>query len=109
MIGTQSSPAWLATDGLLAHFGKNRAEAQARYAQFVAEGMGDAVLWEQVQRQIFLGDEHFVTRLQTQLGTQREDINIPQVQHRPPPPSLISHRRPLPDYERSYGCSVCDG
>ncbi len=88
MIGTQSSPAWLATAGLLAHFGKNRAEARARYARFVAEGMADAGLWKQVQRQIFLGDEHFVTRLQTQLSTQREDINIPQVQRRPPPPSL---------------------
>ena len=88
MIGAQSSPAWLATAGLLAHFGENRAEAQACYVQFVAEGMGEPVLWEQVQRQIFLGDEHFVTRLQTQLGTQREDINIPRVQRRPPPPSL---------------------
>lgn len=88
MIGTQPSPAWLATAGLLAHFGKNRAKARARYAQFVAEGMEDAGPWKQVQRQIFLGDERFVTRLQTQLGTQREDINIPQIQRRPPPPSL---------------------
>ena len=37
MVGQAPVPAWLATDGLLAQFGKRRSDARRRYGQFVRE------------------------------------------------------------------------
>src|SRR5690625_673373 len=38
MVGEAEAPGWLATDGLLALFGKRRAESRRRYRRFVREG-----------------------------------------------------------------------
>ncbi len=46
MIGEVASPDWLAVDGLLAAFGKRRAEARRRYATFVADGVGAESIWQ---------------------------------------------------------------
>jgi hypothetical protein len=42
MIGAQPAAPWLAKEGLLAAFGKRRADAVRRYMAFVAEGVGAA-------------------------------------------------------------------
>jgi REP element-mobilizing transposase RayT len=40
MLGTEPAPPWLRTDWLLGQFGRQRAQAQARYRDFVRAGVG---------------------------------------------------------------------
>jgi hypothetical protein len=87
MLGTQDAPAWLAMEALLGQFGHRRAMARERYARFVAEGVKGRSPWEDLRGQIYLGDEHFVARMQRKLGSQTDDINIPRAQRRAPAPS----------------------
>lgn len=87
MIGERPAPAWLATDGLLAAFGRGRRDAVRAYIAFVAEGGGGESIWRNLKSQVFLGDEDFVARNLKRIGAQ-EDVNIPRAQRRPPPPSL---------------------
>jgi putative transposase len=46
MVSLASDPAWPETDWVLGQFGRNRRQAQARYAAFVAEGIGQPSVWE---------------------------------------------------------------
>ena len=48
----------------LAQFAARRSLAQTRYAQFVADGIKAPSPWQQLKGQVFLGDEHFVEKLQ---------------------------------------------
>lgn len=98
MVGQAPSPAWLATDGLLAHFAKRRATARRRYVAFVAEGTGLPGIWSNVKRQVYLGDERFVRLMQKRLDRERDgDVNIPKVQRRSPAPSLAEIEARYPD------------
>jgi hypothetical protein len=88
-VGLDPSAPWLAVDGLLAMFGKRRATAQTRYAQFVAEGARAASPWLNLHGQVFLGDERFVERMQARMEAEiREDVQIPAAQRRAPALSL---------------------
>lgn len=49
----------------LAQFAARRSLAQTRYAQFVADGIKAPPPWQQLKGQVFLGDEHFVEKLQS--------------------------------------------
>lgn len=95
MIGAQPAASWLAKDSLLAAFGKRRTNAVRRYMAFVAEGVGAEPIWQHLKSQVFLGDEDFVARSLKQIKA-GEDVNIPRVWRRPPPPSLKG-------IERQYG------
>jgi REP-associated tyrosine transposase len=88
MIGEVVAPPWLATDGLLAQFSNRREDAVRRYVQFVEEGVNQASIWKNLNRQVFLGGDHFVTRMQDKIKGLSEDVNIPKVQRRPPAPPL---------------------
>lgn len=88
MVGQAPAPRWLATDGLLAQFGKRRAEARRRYAQFVLEGMDRGSIWTGLRQQIYLGDERFVARMQRRVELQGDELSIPRAQRRAPAPSL---------------------
>lgn len=90
MVGEASTPTWLATDGLLALFGKRRAEARRRYRRFVLEGIGAPGVWANLTQQIYLGDERFVKRMQAKVGRSEEELNIPRAQRRKPAPSLAA-------------------
>lgn len=63
MVGKQASPNWLATDALLNYFDKERSVAIAEYIHFVEEGMNKTI-WEDLQHQIYLGDDVFVEKHQ---------------------------------------------
>jgi REP-associated tyrosine transposase len=73
---------------LLAQFSNRREDAVRRYVQFVEEGVNQASIWKNLNRQVFLGGDHFVTRMQDKIKGLSEDINIPKVQRRPPAPPL---------------------
>jgi hypothetical protein len=59
-----------------------------RFSRFVADGSGQGSLWKNLTRQILLGDEDFVTRLQAMISGSSQDVNIPSAQRHPPAPSL---------------------
>ena len=88
MVGEAPVPSWLATDGLLALFGKRRAEARRRYRRFVQEGIGAKGLWSNLSQQIYLGDERFVKRMQAKAERLNDKLSIPRAQRRAPAPSL---------------------
>lgn len=90
MMGAASVPFWLATDGLLAQFGQNRKTAISRYADFTARGIGRDSVWKNLNRQVFLGDDRFVTRMQENIVGLSKDVNIPRIQRRAPAPPLLS-------------------
>ena len=92
-VGTSPTPVWLATDGLLAEFGKRRTVARQKYQQFIAEGMSAESIWKDLKGQIYLGDDEFVERMQSKLAERDEDVNIPRVQQRRPAPKLSAIRR----------------
>jgi len=87
MIGTAPAPKWLAVDGLLSQFGSPREQARRRYRAFVYEGMGQDI-WQGLRQQIYLGNEAFVTRMQSKSRIEGDRLSVPQPQRRPPPPSL---------------------
>ncbi len=90
MLGWQDAPDWLATDGLLAAFSKQRAAARRHYARFVDEGIGAESVWTALRGQVYLGDEAFVAKMQKR-AAQSDDVNVPKAQRRPPPVPLEKH------------------
>ncbi|MFZ1575109.1 MAG: hypothetical protein WAT36_07725 [Chromatiaceae bacterium] len=87
------APAWLTTGTLLSSFGGTRDQAQAAYRRFVREGIGAESLWGGLNRQIYLGDEGFVARMQEKRGDVGDEVQIPKPQRRGPPPTLPQIRQ----------------
>ena len=97
-MGLVESEPFLAVDGLLAQFAKRRAVAQARYARFVAEGIKAPSPWQDLNGQIFLGDERFVEKMQARTDqVKRSDVQIPSAHRRPPPRKLAQIERQARD------------
>jgi REP element-mobilizing transposase RayT len=88
MVGVTKSPPWLTTNALLALFGRKRALARKHYQQFVVEGIGKESIWKHLNRQIYLGNDRFIERMQAKLRKESRDVNIPRAQQRPPAPPL---------------------
>ena len=88
MIGEASAPDWLSIDKLLAQFAVRRRIAVRKYKQFVAAGVAGESIWQNLNRQVYLGDDEFVSRMQAKIKSVSEDVQIPSVQRRPPAPSL---------------------
>ncbi|MFN3843794.1 MAG: REP-associated tyrosine transposase [Rehaibacterium terrae] len=108
MIGVEASPPWLATDGLLAVFGKRRSNAVRRYMAFVAEGVGAEPIWQHLRSQVFLGDEDFVAR-SLRRAKLSEDVNIPKAQRRLPPPPLAVIERKHRDRDAAIAAAYATG
>jgi len=96
MVGAQASPDWLATDGLLSAFANTRNAARRNYMHFVAAGVGAEPIWKHLNRQVYLGSDAFVQRMQDKAGD-ADDINVPRAHRRPPPPSLEAIAAAYPD------------
>ena len=62
--GLEVPPAWLDTDWIMTAFTRQRGRAQTAYAKFVQDGK-DLSPWDNVRRQIYLGGDGFIRRLQT--------------------------------------------
>jgi DNA-directed RNA polymerase specialized sigma24 family protein len=52
--------------------------------------MGTSGLWDGLRQQIYLGDEKFVERMQKGAKVQGDELTVPRVQRRSPPPTLAS-------------------
>jgi REP element-mobilizing transposase RayT/DNA-directed RNA polymerase specialized sigma24 family protein len=88
--GLEATPDWLDSDGLYSYLlgrpaqtAADRRRAADRYATLVAD-VPDMVLWDgALRQQIYLGDEHFVERMQALADPRNStDRDIPKVQRR---------------------------
>ena len=85
-------PDCLTVDWILGQFGRNRADAQNHYREFVADGIGASSPWSALVGQIFLGAEGFAEKLDPLLTEQRLLAEIPRKQRyatRPPLANLL--------------------
>jgi hypothetical protein len=80
--GTTGGVTHTETDWVLGQFGSERSEASAQYAAFVAEGIGQANLWEGLRHQIFLGSESFVKRFTEDARPVERLREVPRAQRR---------------------------
>lgn len=89
------SPVWLETDWLLAQFSHTRGEAVSRYVDFVRAGVGLPSVWEQLQAQVFLGSETFLSEMQARLADVAPLREVPRAQRRP-------LKTPLADWQAAH-------
>ena len=75
---------WLAVDWLLSQFSKQKKRAVEKYQQFVEEGIGQSSPLEQLQGQLVLGSDQFVTKALSKLpkAKQQNLSEIPKKQRR---------------------------
>jgi len=107
--GKAKPPPWLAADTLLAHFAGERAAAVRRYRRFVAEGIGAEPIWTKLNRQVFLGDDDFVARMQALRRDGSPQMAIPQTQQRPPAPPLEEFARTYPTRDTAIAAAHATG
>ncbi len=93
MVGEAPAPEWLATDGLLAQFASRRSRARERYRELVSQGSGEDSIWTGLRRQIDLGDEAFIERMQRKMDVNGDELSIPKRQRRGPGPSVAAITR----------------
>jgi putative transposase len=89
-----ATPPWLDSDGLHGYVlgrplasTRDRQRAAQRYAQHVADVQsGEPSIWKRgLRQQVFLGDDAFVSRMQTLASTgQRDSAEVPRLQRRRP-------------------------
>ena len=110
MVGLELLPPWLAVDGLLAQFDRNRQRARREYVRFVADGLKQQAPWDQLRQQVYLGDEAFVSSMQAKLTAKDEqDINVPRIQRRAPPPTLSELANRHPGRDRAMVAAYATG
>ncbi len=78
MLSQRSPPDWLTRDGLLAQFATERAEAVRRYVKSIAEGIGKETIRGDLNRQIYLGGEVFVERMQAKREGLSKTRDVPR-------------------------------
>ncbi len=107
--GQRPAPPWLTVSWVLAQFGRRRAQAIDRYKAFVRQGSGVASPWEEgLRQQIYLGDEAFVTRMQTRL--EQADLDeVPRAQRRPPALPLAEYAKRYPERRTAMAAAYRSG
>ncbi len=107
--GHATAPAWLDTAPTLSTFGSRKAEAQARYREFVAQGKGQASPWDQLKNQIYLGTDAFVERLQRAIEQDADLSEIPSAHRRPVPKDLAYYAKKYPDRDQAIAQAYASG
>jgi len=84
MVGYFETGDWLAVNWMLSQFSKQKKRAIAKYQNFVEEGIGQSSPLEQLQGQLVLGSNQFVTKALSKLpkAKQKELSEIPKKQRR---------------------------
>ncbi|GAB4418444.1 MAG: hypothetical protein OHK0032_14430 [Thermodesulfovibrionales bacterium] len=78
----------LTKDWILLQFGRERAEAEDRYREFVRAGLKEEAPWKEIKGQIYLGDEKFVDRIERLIRGREPLKEIPRLQRYITKPSL---------------------
>ncbi len=89
--GQAKGPECLNTEWILAAFAKTKSVAIEKYKQFVAEGKGQPSPWVLLRKQIYLGSEQFVEKMQSLVNGDKELSEVPSSQRRPTPKSLAKY------------------
>ena len=92
-IGQVEGEKWLATDWLLAQFGKNTKQAISSYIQFVLEGINKPKPWEDIKHQVYLGDEQFIQQFKELSDNHRKLAEIAKTQRIPLGDSLARYKK----------------
>lgn len=90
-VGEVKRPHYLNVEWLLAVFAKRKSVAIYRYKKFVAEGKGLPSPWALVRKQIYLGSEQFVEKMQLFVDGDKQLDEIPASQRRPVPKALSEY------------------
>lgn len=86
--GWSEAPSWLTVDWLLSAFGSRRKAAMQEYRGFVSEGRGASSPWDDLKRQVYLGDDAFVDDVLARFDGDKPLNDIPVKQYRPTPKAL---------------------
>jgi hypothetical protein len=65
--GLEAASPWLTTGAVLAAFSGKQARAGVRYRQFVQDGLRTPSIWSGLNKQVSLGDDGFVERIQCRI------------------------------------------
>lgn len=109
MVGLSSAPTWLERDWVLGQFGRDRRQCQKRYAAFVAEGLGQASVWEGLRHQVFLGSDHFVEQTAGASGPAERLREVPRAQRRPLAKPLAFFEHAYPDRREAMASAYLSG
>jgi REP element-mobilizing transposase RayT len=90
-VGQTEAIACLKTDWLLSAFGQQRSKAIKRYKQFVSKGKGQASPWNELRKQIYLGSDNFVEKMQAYINDDKDLSEVPSSQRRPKPATLAAY------------------
>ena len=82
MIGETEAPEWLAREEVLDRFAKRKATARQRFIRFIRDGHNRPAIWNELRRQLYLGDERFVESHAKYLQPEQELTEIPRPQRR---------------------------
>jgi REP element-mobilizing transposase RayT len=107
--GWSEVPDWLSVDWLLSAFGARRKAAMEAYRRFVSEGKGANSPWDDLKRQVFLGDEAFVDRMLSSLEGDAPLAEIPSTQHRSPPKPLAHYAKAISDRDKAIAAAYASG
>lgn len=81
MVGQAHRPNWLHTDWLLGQFGNQYASAVSAHVDHVQAGIGLPSVWDDLQGQLYLGDETFANQSRQALSSKLlNDHEIPRLQ-----------------------------
>ena len=107
--GETPTPEWLTTEPLLEYFGQNMPLAQSAYRSFVRQGISRDPLWNELNNQIFLGDEQFVRTTQTMINSGENNKEIPTGQRIPPRLPLHTYLDKFPDKREAVARAFLEG
>ena len=107
--GWSEVPRGLTVDWLLSAFGAQRKTAMLAYRKFVSEGKGASSPWDELKRQVYLGDEAFVDKALARLDGDASLAEVPSTQHRPPPKPLAHYATVNRDRDRAIAAAYASG
>jgi len=109
MAGQAPAPDWLATDWVLSQFAATPDQARMQYIQFVHDEERQPSVWAGLQSQMYLGDDHFVARMQSQITAGSPLDEIPKVQRQGPHASLDDFARAYDDRRAAMVAAYLSG
>ncbi len=97
MVGDSQLHDWLETDWLLRQFGKQRKRARVKYTDFVRAGIGLPSIWDDLQKQVFLGSDAFIHRHLKAIAEKESLDDIPALQKRALAKPMAYYQDKYPD------------
>jgi putative transposase len=91
-IGLASVEDWLNTTWVLAAFGAKRSQAICQFIDFVSRGESQPSIWNDLNKQIYLGDDKFVEEMLCKISGETNLDEVPRPQKRQNPQPLEAYK-----------------